>query len=94
MIDLARLKHICKNEANNHGPSDYKHMLLDEVAALEAELAKREGWQLVPVEPNKKMKNAGYGALPDCGCTEGAYWRAGLVYKAMLAAAPDSAGRE
>lgn len=45
-----------------------------------------EGMAIVPVEPTDEMVDAGYGALPDCKCTEGDKWRAKLVYKAMLAA--------
>lgn len=51
-----------------------------------------EGYALVPVEPTEAMVSAGYGALPDCSCTEGDMWRAKLVYKAMLAAAPQQGG--
>ena len=44
------------------------------------------GMVIVPVEPTDEMVDAGYGALPDCKCTEGDKWRAKLGYKAMLAA--------
>lgn len=46
-----------------------------------------EGYVAVPKEPTQKMVDAGYGALPDCACTDGQKWRAKLAYNAMLQAA-------
>ena len=58
----------------------HRHVRLVDVRAFLA------GKVLVPVEPTQKMIDAGYGAMPDCKCTDGQKWRAALVFKAMLTA--------
>ena len=44
-----------------------------------------EGWKLVPVEPTEIMQDAGVVVMPTVDCHP---YDAGMVYKAMLAAAP------
>jgi hypothetical protein len=44
-----------------------------------------EGWKLVPVEPTEIMQDAGVVVMPTVDCHP---YDAGMVYKAMLSAAP------
>jgi hypothetical protein len=50
-----------------------------------AQPAVPEGWKLVPVEPTEIMQDAGVVVMPTVDCHP---YDAGMVYKAMLAAAP------
>jgi hypothetical protein len=47
--------------------------------------AEPQGWKLVPVEPTEIMQDAGVVVMPTVDCHP---YDAGMVYKAMLAAAP------
>jgi len=51
-----------------------------------AQPAAPEGWKLVPVEPTEIMQDAGVVVMPTVDCHP---YDAGMVYKAMLAAAPE-----
>jgi hypothetical protein len=50
-----------------------------------AQPAVPEGWKLVPVEPTEIMQDAGVVVMPTVDCHP---YDAGMVYKAMIAAAP------
>ncbi len=56
-----------------------------------AQPAVPEGWKLVPVEPTECMQEAGMSEIPTENCHP---YDAGMVYKAMLAAAPEKGGQE
>ena len=51
-----------------------------------AQPAVPEGWKLVPVEPTEIMQDAGVEVMPTVDCHP---YDAGMVYKAMLDAAPE-----
>jgi len=48
--------------------------------------AEPQGWKLVPVEPTEIMQDAGVVVMPTVDCHP---YDAGMVYKAMLTAAPE-----
>ena len=58
------------------------------IQQLEAELAARAGWKLVPLRPTAEMDIAGRRMLRACGCEDATAKDAELCWSAMIEAAP------